>query len=105
MIIVIVKNAWRWIGWVLGAGLVGLCLWTAYTNVFADDAAVRARAEKLARDQAGCGEKCKPLRTEGRRGVINETITYTFATEGTVTVTCRRPYIAFGEHVCRASKP
>jgi len=95
---------WQRVTWAIVIGLLVLVAWTAYRNVFADDSAVRARAERLARDTAGCGASCTFARLEGSRGIISETITYTLHPTGTVTVTCRRAYIAFGDYACTAAK-
>ncbi|HEY5948237.1 MAG TPA: hypothetical protein VIV40_22225 [Kofleriaceae bacterium] len=75
----------------------------AYRNVFSDDTAVRAQADKLARETAGCGSNCGSMRLEGSRGVLAETFTFRFAAS-TVTVSCRRPYVAFGAYACTATK-
>lgn len=91
---------WQRIGGALLILLLVLSAYAAYANVFADDTAVRARAEQVARDKAGCGKDCTITRTEGSRGVLTETLTYTFVHAGVITVSCRRPYIAFGAHVC-----
>lgn len=88
----------------IGAVLLALVAWTAYTNVVADDAAVRAKAESLARETAGCGAECKLASLEGSRGIIHEEITFRFKDAGTVIVKCRRAYIAFGAHECRARR-
>jgi hypothetical protein len=85
--------------------LFGLCLWTAYANVFSDDTAVRAQAGQLARTTAGCGDKCKVVGMEGERGMISETITFTIDGKGRIVVTCRRALIAFGEYECTAAEP
>jgi hypothetical protein len=97
------RQVGRWIVGLVTAAFVGLCLWTAYANVFSDDAAVRTRGEKVARDKAGCGDTCRLVRVEGERGILKETLAYTFVNVGQVDVTCRRPYIAFGEYACEAS--
>lgn len=89
----------------LTAILFVLCIWTAYANVFSDDTALRARAGELARQKAGCGDKCKLVQMQGTRGMLSEEITYTFDGLGMFVVTCRRPYVSFGDHVCEASKP
>src|SRR5438105_1460166 len=86
------------------AVFVGLCLWTAYANVWSDDVAVRATAELAARAKAGCGEKCSLSRMEGSRGAFKETLEFSFRDAGVVSVTCRRPYIAFGDYQCTATK-
>ena len=93
----------RRIGTALLITFLALCAFTAYRNVFADDSAVRAKAEKLARDTASCGE-CKATRIEGKRGVISETFDFTMQNGAGVAVTCRRPYIAFGDYACTATK-
>ena len=85
--------------------LFGLCLWTAYANVFSDDTAVRAQAGQLARTTAGCGDTCKVVGMEGDRGMISETITFTIDGKGQIVVTCRRALVAFGEYECTAAKP
>lgn len=85
--------------------LFGLCLWTAYANVFSDDTAVRAQAGQLARTTAGCGDKCKVVAMEGDRGMISETIAFTIDEKGRIVVTCRRDLIAFGEYECTAQAP
>jgi len=95
---------WQRVGWVFVIAFLALTAVTAYRNVFADDAAVRAKAEALARDRAGCGASCALTRTEGSRGVLTETLEYTFVHAGVITVTCRRPYIAFGDYACAAVK-
>jgi hypothetical protein len=91
--------------WIPIAVIVGLCLWTVYANVLSDDVAVRATAELAARAKAGCGEKCSLSRMEGSRGAFKETIEFSFRDAGTVIVTCKRPYIAFGDYACTATKP
>jgi hypothetical protein len=87
------------------AVLCVLCLWTAYANVFSDDTALRARAGDLARQKAGCGDKCKLVQMQGTRGMITEEINYTFDGLGMFVVTCRRAYVSFGEYACEAAKP
>jgi hypothetical protein len=56
--------------------LLGVCLWTAYANVFSDDTAVRARANEAARAKAGCGDRCKVTSIHGNRGMLDETTEY-----------------------------
>lgn len=85
--------------------LFGLCIWTAYANVFSDDTAVRAQAGQLARTTAGCGDKCKVVGMEGDRGMISETISFTIDGKGQVVVTCRRAFIVAGEYACTAEGP
>ena len=93
---------WQRIGWVVVVGFLVLVAITAYRNVFADDAAVRAQAEKQARHKAGCGASRTVTRIEGSRGVLTETLIYTFGSRGAVTMKCRRAYIAFGDYACAA---
>ena len=95
---------WQRVGWAFVIAFLALTVFTAYRNVFADDAAVRAQAEKAGRDKAGCGTNCRLTRTEGSRGILTETLEYTFQHAGIVTVTCRRAYIAFGDYACTAAK-
>jgi hypothetical protein len=87
------------------AVFVALALWTVYANVLSSDVEVRATAELAARAKAGCGEKCSLARMEGSRGAFSETLDFSFRDAGTIHVTCRRPYIAFGAYACEASKP
>src|SRR5258705_2284377 len=94
----------RWIVSMIVTGLLALSAWTAYVNVFSDDTPLRARAEKLARETARCVGTCTLTRVDGARGILKETLTFTFET-GVVVVACKRPYVAFGDHHCSASKP
>jgi hypothetical protein len=87
------------------AVFVALVAWTVYANVLSSDLEVRATAELAARAKAGCGEKCSLARMEGSRGAFAETLDFTFRNAGTIHVTCRRPYIAFGAYACEAAKP
>jgi hypothetical protein len=89
--------------WALVIALFALTGFTAYRNVFADDSAVRATAEKLARATAGCGD-CKVTRIEGRRGVFSESFGLTLQKGVGVAVSCRGPLIAFGDYACTATK-
>ena len=91
------------IGWVLALAVVALSGVTVYRNVLADDSAVRAMAEQTARAAAGCGD-CKPTRVEGKRGMISESLTFTMQNGASIAVSCRRPYIAFGDYACTATK-
>jgi len=81
-----------------------LSLWTAYANVFSDDTALRAHAGDLARQFAGCGDKCKVTGMHGDRGMIEERIAYDIDGKGQVVVTCRRQLIAVGDYDCKATK-
>jgi hypothetical protein len=77
--------------------------WMVFANVLSDDNAVRARADALAREQAGCGTKCKVRSVHGGRGMIQEKLEYEIDGKTPVTVACQRAYIAFGDYVCEAS--
>ena len=79
---------------------------TAYMNIFADDADLRARANQLARTTAGCGEKCRLTNARIDRGMIDETFQYDIEGPGAghYVVVCRRAYVAVGEHACTATK-
>jgi hypothetical protein len=79
---------------------------TAYMNVFSDDADVRARANELARKQAGCGDKCKVTNIQGNRGMFEERLEYDVegAGAGHYVVVCRRAYVAFGDYACTVAK-
>ncbi len=83
-----------------------LCItaWMAWANVLSDDTALRAKANTIAREKAGCGDKCKMINMSGDRGMISTTIEYHFEDAGRFLVTCKRPQIAFGDHVCEATK-
>ena len=85
--------------------LLLITAWMAWANVLSDDTALRARAGQIARDKAGCGDKCKLIGMQGDRGMISTTIDYNFDAVGRIIVDCRRPAIAFGDHVCTATKP
>ncbi len=85
--------------------LMLLTAWMSWANVLSDDPPLREKAQQVARAFAGCGDKCRLLDIHGDRGMITTEVGYTFDKFGQVVVTCRRPYIAFGEHVCTAAKP
>lgn len=88
----------------LTIGLFGLSVWTAYANVFSDDAAIRTRAGEVARKFAGCGDGCKVTGMNGQRGMLEERIDYDIDGRGRVSVACRREFIAFGNHDCNVEK-
>jgi hypothetical protein len=85
----------------LAVVITGLVLWTVYANVIKDDAPVRAEAERVARDRAGCGSACKLTRMEGNRGAFNEQIQFVFDGKPPLLVECSRPYIGFGAYTCK----
>ncbi|HEX5061245.1 MAG TPA: hypothetical protein VFV99_17885 [Kofleriaceae bacterium] len=92
---------------IIGAFIIAflvLCAVTTYRNVFADDSAVRAMAEKLAHDTGGCTGDCKTTRIEGKRGVFSTAFEFTMQNGAGIGVTCRRPYVAFGDYACTATK-
>lgn len=100
------RSPWTWtclrravsaLGWML-CGLVGLGV---YTNLLADDSALRARTEALARQHAGCGDACTVLGMESRRTVFEFRADYELERVGTIQVVCRRAAIVAGAHVCR----
>lgn len=84
--------------------LLALCLWTVYANVLSDDMAVRAKAGELARNTAGCGDKCKVVGMNGERGMFSEDIVFDISPQGTFNVSCRRSAVIFGEYACVAAK-
>jgi hypothetical protein len=86
---------------VLVLALVALVAFTVYRNVLADDSAVRTMAEQQAHDAC---KGCKPTRIDGKRGVISESFDFTMSNGASVAVACRRPYIAFGDYACTATK-
>lgn len=85
--------------------LLGVCIWTAYANVFSDDTAVRAKANETARAKAGCGDKCKVTNMRGNRGMLDETIDFDVegAGAGHYAVVCRRAQIIVGDYACTVS--
>ena len=78
--------------------------WMAWANVLSDDTALKLKAGAVAREKAGCGDKCKTINMQGDRGMISTTVEYHFENVGRFLVTCKRPQIAFGDHVCEATK-
>jgi hypothetical protein len=75
-----------------------------YTNVLADDTALRTRADVLARQQAGCGDQCHVTHMQGRRSVFGYRADYDIDGVGTVHVTCQRKEIVFGDNECLATR-
>ena len=86
--------------------LLLVSIWTAYMNVFADDSAVRAHANDLARKTAGCGDKCRVTGINGNRGMLDERIAYDIEGPGAgqYVVTCRRAYVIAGDYACGVGK-
>lgn len=85
---------------ILAIAFTVLAAWTVYVNVIKDDTPVRAEAERVARERAGCTAACKMTRMEGSRGVLNEQVQITFEGKSPVLITCSRPYIGFGAYAC-----
>ena len=87
--------------------LLALSIWTAYANVFSDDADVRELAAKTARDHAGCRDTCKVTGVHGSRGMLEERLAYDIdkVGGGGVLVVCRRAYVVAGAYACAASSP
>jgi hypothetical protein len=85
--------------------LLGVCLWTAYANVFSDDTAVRARANEAARAKAGCGDKCRVTNIRGNRGMLEVTTEYDVEGPGAghYAVVCRRAQIIVGDYACEVT--
>jgi hypothetical protein len=84
---------------VLGAVVAFLVAWMVYMNVLSSDAGVLEQAEVVARKKVGCAD-CIRSRVEGTSRVIDKKYAFTFSTAGSVTVVCRRKYIAFGDFAC-----
>ncbi|MDF2692234.1 MAG: hypothetical protein K0S65_617 [Labilithrix sp.] len=80
----------------------GLAAVAVYTNVLADDSAVRQKTELLARQHAGCGDQCHVARMEGRRSVLDYRASYEIDGVGTQQIVCRRSVLVLGEHICTA---
>jgi len=72
-----------------------------YTNVIADPVTVRERAASIARQHAGCGERCRVLQMQERRSVFGYRADYELEGNGSVRVTCRRAAVVLGEHDCQ----
>lgn len=87
--------------------LLAVSIWTAYMNVFSDDADVRARANDLARKHAGCGDKCKVSNIHGNRGMFDERLEYDIEGPGAghYVVVCRRAHVIVGDYACGIAKP
>ncbi|AKV01003.1 hypothetical protein AKJ09_07666 [Labilithrix luteola] len=84
------------LGWMLG----GLCAFAVYANVLSDDTALRARAETVARQQAGCNDKCRMTRAEIQRSVLEYRADYEMEGSSAVQVRCRRQAIVVGDYAC-----
>ncbi|MDB4935862.1 MAG: hypothetical protein JWP87_2834 [Labilithrix sp.] len=98
------KNGLRGAFRVVTIVLLLVAIWTAYANVFSDDTDLRAQAGTMARQQAGCGDKCKVVGMHGSRGMLEESIDYEIDGKGAFVVTCRRAYVIAGEYACDARK-
>ena len=85
--------------------LLALTLTAVYANVLSDDTALRARAADLARQTAGCGDKCRVTYTKIDRGMLDETFTYDIDTKGQYVVVCKRAYVIAGDHTCTTRTP
>ena len=86
---------------VLGAAIAFLVAWMVYMNVLSNDVGVLDQAEAVARKKVGCAE-CIRSKVQGTSRVIDKKYAFTFSTAGSVTVVCRRQYIAFGDFGCTA---
>jgi len=70
-----------------------------YMNVMAPDAEVLVKAEAAARAKVGCKD-CVRTRVEGTSRIIDKKYAFTFDKAGSVTIVCRRAYIAVGDFSC-----
>ncbi len=84
----------------LGGAFSGLVVLAVYVNVVADNAPIRAHAEDLAREHAGCGSQCHVARMQERRDVLGYHADFDIGGAGTIHITCRRAAIVVGEHEC-----
>ena len=84
--------------------LLILSVWMAWANVISDDADVRAKARATVNAAAGCGDDCRLEGMRGERGMLEERIEYDVVKHGHYVVVCRRPFIAFGDHVCEVKE-
>jgi hypothetical protein len=84
----------------IGAVILLLVAWMVYANVLSAAPEVLAKAEKLAREKAKCGEGCGRTRVEGSSWVIDKRFDFTFGNGANVKVVCRRSAIAFGDFGC-----
>lgn len=81
-------------------GLVLLIVaFMVYMNVMAPDGEVLAKAEAVARTKVGCKD-CTRTRVEGTSRIIDKKYAFTFDKAGSVTIVCRRAYIAIGDFSC-----
>ncbi|MDF2693487.1 MAG: hypothetical protein K0S65_1870 [Labilithrix sp.] len=78
----------------------GLAAVAVYMNVMADDSDLRLKTEALARERAGCSDRCRITTMQGRRSVVEYSADYSFDGHGEVHVVCRRAAIVLGEHHC-----
>ncbi len=79
-------------------------VWTAYANVFSDDADVRAKARATVNKAAGCGDDCKLEGLRGERGMLEERIEYEVLKHGHYVVICRRAFIVAGDYACEVNE-
>ena len=89
------------IGLVFVIALIALTAFTMYRNVLTDDSTVRAMAETLAHDTC---HDYKTTRIEDKRDVLSESFEFTMQNSASIAISCRRPYIAFGDYACTATK-
>ena len=82
-----------------GGLLLIVVAFMVYMNVMADDRAVLARAELIAREKLGCKE-CTRTRVEGTSRIIDKKYAFTFDNTRSVKIVCRRQYIALGDFHC-----
>lgn len=90
----------RRIAGIVGALIFALVAWMVYANVLSASDDVLAQAEKVARAATTCGDGCARTRVEGSSWVIDKRFAFTFDKGVSVTIVCRRSYIAFGAFGC-----
>ena len=80
--------------------LLTASVWTAYANVFSDDADVRTKARSTVNHAAGCWDDCKVEGLRGERGMMEERIEYDVVGHGHYAVVCRRAFFVAGDYTC-----
>lgn len=93
------RRAFRWFTIVLFFA----CLGAIVMNVVSDNTELLTRAERIAREKAGCDKDCRMTGMRGERGMIEQKMVYGMKGVGEVTVVCRRAFIVVGDYACEAT--
>lgn len=85
-------------GWIAAAAVsVGI-----YRNVIVDDSDLQDRTSELARQHAGCGDRCRVTRIQTRRSLLGYHAEMEIDGAGTFAVSCSRAAIIAGAQSCTA---